>query len=388
MVMRKWICITLISLLIVSSLSLGCLDGGEDKPKPNKPPVADAGSDQEVLTLTVVRFSALNSTDADGEIESYDWDFGDYKSPGKETSIDPEPVYTYKSPGTFKVTLTVTDNKGVEDATSINVTVQNRKPEVEIDLVESAKVFDVIYFNVTAEDLDGFISRYEWDFDGDGEYDWLAINTGDTQQIYTTHGNFQPILTVYDDLKNAIQVTENITVIEVVKHHPYADAGLNQTVPVGEVLMKGTGFDTDGSITLFEWDFDGDGDYEWSSDQSGIVEHQYSTQGVFQARLRVTDDSGLTAQDSVYISVNNSYFAQNVSAQIYINWNTSYEYLIVLNNTVNLSVLKVVITDLVSEEEEEFQGDELTYHTALSYTLTSTIFPEPNHSIQVQVLYY
>jgi PKD repeat protein len=358
------------------------------KKKSNEPPNADAGKDIEVLTMTAVQFSAANSTDPDGDIEEYYWDFGDYKTPGEQTSSEREPRYTYNFAGIFKVELSVTDDKGVTSTDFLNVTVLNRRPEVAVEIPDTANVYDIIYLNVTADDRDGYISRYEWDFNDDGQYDWFGTNTGDTTHFFKEPGIFEITLTVYDNLKATTILSHNITIIEIIKLPPYADAGANQTVPVGEVLLKGTGYDSDGSITLYEWDFDGDGNYDWSSDTTGIVTHEYSTEGIFPAKFRVTDDSDLITEDMVYITVNNSVFSQKVNAQIYIDWDTTFQYQIMFNNTINLSNLKVIITDIVAEETEHFDGVALIQIDPMNYSITSKLVPEPNHSIEVQVLYY
>ncbi len=61
------------------------------------------------------------SSDADGSIVAWDWDFGD----GSGTSSAQNPSYTYGAAGTYAVNLTVTDNAGATGTTSQNVTVSS-----------------------------------------------------------------------------------------------------------------------------------------------------------------------------------------------------------------------------------------------------------------------
>ena len=62
----------------------------------------------------------------------------------------------------------------------------------------------------------------------------------------------------------------------------------------------------DHHITLFEWDFDGDGTFDEStSDPNQTFQHSYSKDCVYRAILKVTDDQGLTDRDSIMIKVGN-----------------------------------------------------------------------------------
>lgn len=65
-------------------------------------------------------FDATGSTDEDGDLTAYTWDFGD-----GTTGEGPTPSHTYAAPGTYQVTLTVADNlwSGVTRSTTLGVTV-------------------------------------------------------------------------------------------------------------------------------------------------------------------------------------------------------------------------------------------------------------------------
>jgi PKD repeat protein len=74
--------------------------GGEE---PNSPPSADFTYLADKLT---VQFTDT-STDSDGTITGWSWDFGDGNS-----SIAQHPLHTFSVAGTYAVSLTVTDNDG------------------------------------------------------------------------------------------------------------------------------------------------------------------------------------------------------------------------------------------------------------------------------------
>ena len=67
-----------------------------------------------------VTFNASASYDVDGQIVSYAWDFGDQTN---ITETDTVTTHSYAFPGTYPVTLNITDNDGLTDVTtkSINI---------------------------------------------------------------------------------------------------------------------------------------------------------------------------------------------------------------------------------------------------------------------------
>ena len=69
-------------------------------------PVADAGPDQ-ALTASVVRFDGGGSSDPDGIISSYRWEFGDGTTASGRTVR-----HAYRAPGLYEVTLIVRDDSG------------------------------------------------------------------------------------------------------------------------------------------------------------------------------------------------------------------------------------------------------------------------------------
>jgi PKD repeat protein len=90
-------------------------------PPPNSPPTAAFSSTTSNLTAT---FDGTGSSDPDGPIASYSWDFGDSTAAGSGA----QPAHTYAAAGTYDVTLTVTDGAGVTNAVTHSVTVTDPPP--------------------------------------------------------------------------------------------------------------------------------------------------------------------------------------------------------------------------------------------------------------------
>ena len=84
----------------------------------NQAPTADAGPDQTATVGQTVNFDGSGSSDPDGIIDSYDWDFGD-GSTGTGVNV----TRAYSSAGTYTVTLAVEDNGGETTQDTATVTV-------------------------------------------------------------------------------------------------------------------------------------------------------------------------------------------------------------------------------------------------------------------------
>ena len=69
------------------------------------------------------------------------------------------------------------------------------------------------------------------------------------------------------------------------------------------IQFNGTATDEDGFIVLYEWDFDGDGVYEWSSSDNGQTTKIYNSVNLYKAVLKVTDNDGFTDTDSVILTI-------------------------------------------------------------------------------------
>lgn len=94
-------------------------------PPQNQPPVAAFTSQTNNLAAAV---DGTGSSDPDGSITNYDWQFGDGATASGAT---PTP-HTYATAGTYNVTLTVSDNGGATNATTKPVTVTSAPAQLKL----------------------------------------------------------------------------------------------------------------------------------------------------------------------------------------------------------------------------------------------------------------
>jgi len=173
-----------LKLTDINGANLNFESGSVTIPSTNQPPDADANGPYSGETGESINFDGSASTDPDGSIASYAWDFGDGNS-GSGVS----PTHAYTSDGSFQVILTVTDDDGATDSdtTTATITLANQPPVADANGPYAGQVGDAINFDGSgSSDPDGSIASYAWDF-GDGNSGTGVSPT----HAYTSDGSFQ-----------------------------------------------------------------------------------------------------------------------------------------------------------------------------------------------------
>ncbi len=166
------------------------------------------------------------STDSDGTVASYAWDFGD-----TTTGTGATPSHTYASAGTYAVKLTVTDNDGATGTVTKNVVVSAAPPAN----VAPKAAFTSSTTNLVAAldgsgstDSDGTVASYAWDF-GD-----TSTGTGAApSHTYAAAGTYAVKLTVTDDDGGTDTLTKDVTVSAAPVGTPFVSDDFNRTVASG-----------------------------------------------------------------------------------------------------------------------------------------------------------
>lgn len=250
--------------------------------KPNDPPTAVIAS---VATGLSVTFDGSGSSDPDGSIASYAWDFGDHS-----TSTEAAPVHVFAAAGTYTVTLIVTDDHGATGSTTTDVTVVAANIGPTAVIGSTVTGLSVAFVGTGSTDSDGSVASYHWDF-GDGQ---TSVDASPTH-VYASGGAKTVVLTVTDDDGATGTATAQLT---LVAPNTPPTAVIGSTISGLSVAFVGTGStDAEGSVVSYLWSF---GDGQTSTEASPT--HVYASPAEYTVTLTVTDDAGATGSATANVA--------------------------------------------------------------------------------------
>jgi len=278
--------------------------------------VIDAKPVQGPAPLSV-SFDAHYSHDDDGAILETRWDLGDPAATGSR--LEPALVHEYRTPGTYIVKLTVTDDEGALNSQQLAVVVTNPPPVAVASVSDTAPhPGDEVTFDGSASyDPFGEIVGYRWEF-GDGD----TADTTNPAHTYKEGNTYTVTLTVTDDGGLTASTHLTMTVKPGSSNCGGGTCGGNDvrplaviTIPYGYTSCSGgtagvpLTFDgtasrasTDtGRITLYQWDF-GDG----GTASGATVIHTYEVPWRYTVTLTVTDSSGAVGSATGVCSIGGS----------------------------------------------------------------------------------
>ena len=237
-------------------------------------------------------------SDQDGDkITSYKWTFGDR---GSTTSTEENPTHIYTQGGTFDVTLTATDSRGLEGSKTKTITV-NRPPEVDFEWDPTVPdINQNVAFTSHVTDPDTPADTpftYAWDF-GDG----ATSDTANPRHAFAEMKSYDVKLTVTDARGGSATITHKVT---VGNKPPVVDFTWEPTAPdTGErVTFTSTVTDPDtppDTPFTYAWDF-GDG----TTSQIANPTHSFAEKKAYTVTLTVTDSRGGSTTVTKTLSVGN-----------------------------------------------------------------------------------
>ncbi len=249
----------------------------------------------------------------------------EYQSAANDTFLD-QITISGGTPGTFGIlqvtlnivgTVQITGN-GASDSAFLQITVSSPTGSASTIFksptnISTQMIFEVPYiFNDNPNDFKILVEAFAG------------------QKVDPAMGAFSATQTV--DFSNTITLTSvqikgvsNGSVISatgfnypIAAGDPQPPTGATHSPPVAELsanLMSGVAplvvnfnaagsYDPDGKIVKYEWDWEGDGIYDYVS-TAATVQHKYGKPGSFKPTVRVTDDAGATSVASAAITATN-----------------------------------------------------------------------------------
>ncbi len=233
-------------------------------PPPDPPVAAFRVSSATVPVNTVVRFTDQSTNDP----AEWSWDFDD-----GSTSTATSPPHAFSEPGTYEVTLTVTNVSGSDSATQTIVVID----PPTASFTRSIDELEVDFADASLNDP----TDWNWDF-GDG----TSSTVQNPSKTYAAPGTYTVTLIVANDAGASAPFTSTVTVAESpVASFVAAEAGLS------------IGF-TDTSTnapTAWSWDF-GDGTTSTSQSPS----HTYAAAGTYTVSLTVSNAAGSDVEEQTF----------------------------------------------------------------------------------------
>ncbi|MCB9852884.1 MAG: peptidylprolyl isomerase [Phycisphaerales bacterium] len=204
--------------------------------------VREVVSDDGIDGALEREFVGTGSSDPDGTIVEYRWDFGD-GGVGDGQIV----THVFERSGRYPVRLNVTDNRGGE-AVQLQSVLVNSLPVAGFTFEEDAN--NALRFNfdaATSSDADGGITSFSWDFGDDSD-------TATGQQVSHTFAvpdNYTVTLTVTDEFGAQVSTSQ---LVDVTGSDPFvrsADPAFGEVdTSIDDVSIDGENFDDGASVRL------------------------------------------------------------------------------------------------------------------------------------------
>lgn len=267
------------TITLIAGNNAGCIDTLSQTITVNTVPVPSFSA-SAVCLGNVTNFTDL-STDPT-PITNWYWDFGDGNN-----SFASNPNYIYITPGTYTVTLVVTNASGCDSTFTAPVTVTG------IPVAEFSYDTVCVGSQTTFTDLStGSPSAWTWDF-GDSN---TSTNGPVTTHTYAAAGSYLASLIVSGGAGCTDQVFHVVTVSNTVQ----AAMTVNPSVCENAPLAFNDNSTATTAVTNWSWDF-GDGS---PVDTLQNTSHTYTTAGTYTVTLTVGVASGCSSVTTQTITVN------------------------------------------------------------------------------------
>jgi K319L-like, PKD domain len=281
----------------------------------NTPPVANAGNNQSVTTGNTVNLNGSNSSDANGDILSYNWMMVS-RPGGSNAALDNNvivnPSFTADLDGSYSLSLVVNDGtvNSVADNVLISSTTANSAPVANAGVNQNVITGATVNLSGSnSSDADGDPLTYSWSFTSmPGGSGATLNNSSIVNPSFTAdiNGSYILSLTVNDGQVNS--TADNMTVSSTTTNSaPVANAGTDQNVTTGNlVTLNGSNSsDANGDALTYNWSLvSTPGSSTATLNDNTLVSPSFTADldGSYTLSLTVNDGQINSAADNVLIS--------------------------------------------------------------------------------------
>ncbi len=258
-------------------------------------------------------------TDPEGDLPlKFDWNFDFLNGSGIPDLADQNPVTVFfNNLGTYTVSLTVTDFRGLADPTAATVKVIVSPPVIGLPPVSNPggpyqvdEGGQVQLSGSASNDPDGTINTYAWDYKNDGSINATGVNPVFNASLIngTASGPVIPVcLKVTDNNGNTGNACTTVTVNNVA---PTANAGGPYSAHLNTQVALIGGYSDPVDTATCAWDLNhpdptaSDGIFEVAGCNAQV---SYATDGVYTVWLQVTDTDGAVATASAVVATHGAF---------------------------------------------------------------------------------
>jgi len=402
---------------------------GTDPTQPNNNIIAALAASPSSGTLPIdITFTITANANSGPAIAKYEWDFDGngtydqwcYESEGNTAT------YKYTAAGTYNVKARITNANGeVKIATLSSGLVINGNGSsdpsstLEGGLLQhpATNLFDIR----TEQILEGsgsvagsdYIVRYQWDTNGNGEYDVSSPSSANFTKVYseTISKSFVGSLKVtdtrgYSDIAHMSVMTDSTSWNDS-PYRPkvYLDVKVVESIGAGNsVNLSGYGTPQGnvehrfpageyGYTKKLEWDFESDGVIDWSTSllnrdtntwtrqvDTANQSYIYGAPGIYRATLRINTEATLSATDSVLVIVSENGTPPQAEARTTYNGLTSSVREI--NGIAPIeATFECNSSSAIEKYEWDFDGDKSIDYTSTSYDTPIYIYKYPGYYV-------
>ena len=215
---------------------------------------------------------------------------------------------TNLSPGTHVITVTADDSDGTSATDTITIHVDAQAPTLNLNISPDGMPASCVDVTINADDpaTGTGLSTVEYSFDGGTLWTPIELNNLPLSFRVPGKGFIHLVVRAMDKAGNQSVADGRFFIeTECPNQAPVAEAGDNYPGAEGSpVALDATqSTDPDGSIILYEWDLDSDGQFD---DAIGAKPNTtFFDNGTYTVMLRVTDFIGAVAIDSAQVSIIN-----------------------------------------------------------------------------------